>query len=438
MFAYYLDLAWHSLRRSPVLTGLMVLAIGLGIGASMTMITVLHVMTDDPLPGRSAHLYTPHLDPLPRDYHRGENSPDPSDNLTWPDAMALLKAKRAVRQAAMAGGTLLARPAQAGLQPFYAGGRYATSDIFAMFGIRFEYGGAWEPADGASGARVVVLSDTMARKLYGRADAVGRIAHLGELDYRVVGVVADWAPEPKFYADNTGDQYGDADTFFLPLAVAAEKDLPVNGNQSGWSRDEKEGSAKHGAAMSWLQFWVQLDTPAQVAAYRQYLVDYSAQQKALGRFERPPTDARLYSLMGWLVHENLVPDDVRLQLWLALGFLFVCMLNIVALLLAKFLRRGGEISVRRALGARRRDIFAQLAIESALVGVAGGVLGLAIAQAGLWSVRHRPDDYARLAQMDPAMLAGTFVLAVLASVLAGLLPAWRACRIAPALQLKAQ
>ena len=103
MLMYYLGLALRSLRRSPVRTGLMVLAIGLGIGASMTMITVLHVMTDDPLPGRSAHLYTPHLDPLPRDYHRGENSPDPSDNLTWPDAMALLKAKRAVRQAAMAG-----------------------------------------------------------------------------------------------------------------------------------------------------------------------------------------------------------------------------------------------------------------------------------------------------------------------------------------------
>jgi putative ABC transport system permease protein len=188
--------------------------------------------------------------------------------------------------------------------------------------------------------------------------------------------------------------------------------------------------------MTWLQFWVQLDTPAQVAAYRQYLVDYSAQQKALGRFQRPPTNAKLYDLMGWLAHENLVPGDVDLQLWLALGFLFVCLLNIVALLLAKFLRRSGAISVRRALGARRRDIFVQLGIESALIGVAGGVLGLAIAQLGLWSIRQRPDDYAKLAQMDMSMLLGTLGLAVLASVLAGLLPAWRACRVPPALQLK--
>jgi putative ABC transport system permease protein len=404
----------------------------------MTMLTVLHVMTDDPLPGRSAHLYTPHLDPLPVDYHVRSGSPDPADDLTWPDAMALLKAKRAVRQVAMAGGTMLVRPAQAGLQPFYSGGRYATADIFAMFGMRFEYGGGWSAVDDEDGAHVAVLSDTMAHKLFGRADAVGLTAHLGEQDYRVIGVIADWAPAPQFYADNTGSQYSDIDTFFLPLSVAVANDLPVSGNQSSWGRDGQADSGKRGAATSWLQFWVQLDTPAQVAAYRQYLIDYSAQQKALGRFERPPTNASLYSLMGWLAHENLVPDDVQLQLWLALGFLFVCMLNIVALLLAKFLRRGGEISVRRALGARRHDIFVQLGVEAALVGVAGGALGLAIAQLGLYSVRHRQDDYARLAQMDPSMLAATFALAVLASVLAGLLPAWRACRITPALQLKAQ
>jgi putative ABC transport system permease protein len=146
----------------------------------------------------------------------------------------------------------------------------------------------------------------------------------------------------------------------------------------------------------------------------------------------------LAPLMAWLSQRDLVPSDVRMQLWLALGFLLVCMINIVALLLAKFLRRSGEVSVRRALGARRSDIFLQFGIESALIGVAGGLLGLIIAQIGLWSVRHRPDDYAQLAYMDSPMLASTLILAIAASVLAGLLPAWRACHIAPALQLKTQ
>jgi putative ABC transport system permease protein len=220
------------------------------------------------------------------------------------------------------------------------------------------------------------------------------------------------------------------------LTAAVDLKLPTNGNQSGWGKDDA-GDSMTGANMSWLQFWVQLQSPGQVQAYRQFLLDYSAQQKALGRFQRPPTEAKLYSLMGWLAHRNLVPTDVRLQLWLALGFLFVCIVNIMALLLAKFLRRSGEISVRRALGARRRDIFLQLGIESAMVGVAGGLSGLLIAQLGLWSVRHRPDDYAQLAQMDTSMLLGTFALAVAASLLAGLLPTWRACRVPPALQLKA-
>ena len=434
MFGYYLDLARRSLRRTPVLTGLMVLAIGLGIGASMTMLTVLHVMTDDPMPGRSAQLYTPHLDPLPLDYKSGDD-PAASDNLTWPDAMALLKAHRGKRQAAMAGGSLLVRPERADVRPFTADGRYTTADFFPMFGVPFLQGHAWGAAEDTASAQVVVLAASLARKLFGADDAVGRMVRLGERDYRVIGVTRDWQPSPLFYADASAKRYSDGDTFFLPLSTAVDQKLDVNGNFSSWGGRHADARMVS-PTTTWLQFWTQLDTPAQVAAYRQYLIDYSAQQKALGRYQRPPTNAKLYGLMAWLAHENLVPNDVHLQLWLALGFLFVCMLNIVALLLAKFLRRSGEISVRRALGARRRDIFVQLGVESALVGVAGGALGLAIAQLGLWNIRQRPDDYAHLAQMDVPMLLGTLMLAVAASVLAGLLPAWRACRVAPALQLK--
>lgn len=80
----------------------------------------------------------------------------------------------------------------------------------------------------------------------------------------------------------------------------------------------------------------------------------------------------------------------------------------------------------------------QFGVESALVGVAGGALGLLVAQFGLWSIRQRPDGYAQLARMSGAMLFATVVLAIVASVVAGLLPAWRACRVPPALHLKAQ
>jgi putative ABC transport system permease protein len=100
------------------------------------------------------------------------------------------------------------------------------------------------------------------------------------------------------------------------------------------------------------------------------------------------------------------------------------------------MRRAGELGVRRALGASKRSLFAQLLVESGVVGLAGGVGGLLLAWLGLWLVRRQPAEYAPLAHLDPAMLLATFLLALGASLLAGLLPAWRACQIAPALQLK--
>ena len=435
MLGYYWSLAMRSMWRSRVLTVLMVVAIGLGIGASMTMLTVLHVMSGDPLPGRSHVLFYPHLDPLPLKYSSTAEH-DAADNMTWPDAMALLAAHRATRQAAMAGGDVLVRgPLRSG-SPFRAEGRYTTADFFAMFAVPFTAGEGWSAADDAARARLVVLSTSLARKLFGDQSPIGHTVRLEDTDFRVVGVTANWNPEPLFYSDSVSRAFGTSDDFFLPLGAAVDLKLSGNGNFSGWSRDDDESTRLVSPTTTWLQVWVQLDTPADVAAYRQFLVDYSAQQKALGRFEREPGLARLDTLAQRVAHQHLVPGDVRLQLWLALSFLVVCVLNIVALLLAKFLRRSGELSVRRALGARRRDIFLQLGTEALVIGVVGGVLGLLLAQLGLWSVRQRPDDYAQLASMDGSMLALTFVLSVVACLFAGLMPAWRASRVPPALQMK--
>jgi len=63
-------------------------------------------------------------------------------------------------------------------------------------------------------------------------------------------------------------------------------------------------------------------------------------------------------------------------------------------------------------------------------------LGLSLL--GLWGVRQNPAQYAQLAQLDGPMLLATLALALVASLVAGLLPAWRACQVTPALQLKSQ
>ena len=145
---------------------------------------------------------------------------------------------------------------------------------------------------------------------------------------------------------------------------------------------------------------------------------------------------RLRDVMELLEYNKVVPSDVVLQLWLGFGFLLVCLLNTVGLLLAKFLRRSSEIGVRRALGASRSEIFKQCLVEAGTIGLAGGILGLGLALLGLWGVRQQPSSYAQLAHLDLGMLLTTFALAIVASLFAGLLPAWRAMQVTPALQLK--
>jgi putative ABC transport system permease protein len=219
--------------------------------------------------------------------------------------------------------------------------------------------------------------------------------------------------------------------------------MSPNGNMSCWggsedtADDDSEGNYGVNARCSWLQYWVELGTPEKVAAYRAYLENYSDQQRKAGRFERP-TNVRLDDVMGWLDVNGTVPADVRLQGWLALGFLFVCLLNTVGLLLAKFLRRSSEIGVRRALGATRRTVFLQYLTEAGVIGMAGGALGIVLALLGLWAVRQQPTDYASLATLDGTMLVVAIAMSLFASLIAGLLPAWRACQIAPAIQLKSQ
>ncbi|MDE2156678.1 MAG: ABC transporter permease [Xanthomonadaceae bacterium] len=433
MFGYYLDLALRSLKRNKALTALMVLAIALGIGASMTTLTVLHVLSGDPLPGRSGEIYYPQVDP--QDVRGMYPGKEPPMQLTLIDGMNLLHAKRADRQALMTGGEVPVQPAQSALDPFYVPARYTTADFFAMFGTPFLYGHGWNAADDEAKAREVVISRELDRKLYGGANSVGRTLRMAGTTFRIVGVLDRWQPNPHFYDLDTGS-YASGEQVFLPLQTMMDLHLNREGSTDCWGNGGGgTGTILPADTCVWLQLWVQLDNPVKVAAYRQFLVHYSEEQKALGRFQRAP-NVRLRNVMQWLDHNGVVPDDVRLQTWLAFGFLVVCLVNTVGLMLAKFMRRAGELGVRRALGASRRALFAQLLVESGVIGLVGGFGGLLLALSGLWLVRQRSSGYAALAHLDPSMLLTTFVLALCATVLAGLLPAWRACQIAPALQLK--
>lgn len=437
MFGYYLQMALHSFRRNRILTALMVLAIALGIGAAMTTITVFYVLSGDPLPGRSQDLHYVQMDPETMSGY--EPGGEPNQQMTRFDAEALLGEARGDRQAMMTGAGLAIEPAREGLAPFNVDARQTTADFFPMFDVPFAHGGAWGAEEDAGRARVAVISSALNDRLFGGANSVGSTIRMNQTDFRIVGVLGEWRPVPRFY-DLNNSRFGDVEQVFLPFSTARDMRLGHNGNMNCWGDTAvggDEGQYGLNAPCTWIQYWVELDSPDKVEAYRQYLVNYSEQQRTAGRFERP-TNVRLRNVTEWLDFNNVVPGDVRLQAWLALGFLLVCLLNTVGLLLAKFMRRAGEIGVRRALGASRRAVFSQYLVEAGVVGIAGGILGLGLALLGLWAVRQQPAAYAELARLDATMLAATFALALFASLLAGVLPAWRAGQVAPAIQLKSQ
>ena len=433
MFGYYFKLALRSFKRNKVLTALMVIAIALGIGASMTTLTVFHVLSGDPIPQKSDRLFNVQVDPRPMIGY--QPSEEPEEQVTRFDGETLLREKKAKHQVLMTGGGVTVEPDNSTLRPFDTDARYASSDFFTMFDAPFKYGQGWKPDQDEGRGRVAVISKALNEKLFNGQNSVGKPLRMDGHTFNIVGVLDEWNPNPHFYDLETG-RYGDSEDIFVPVFTALDLKFGRNGNMNCWDNANGEETALN-APCVWMQYWVELASPADAADYRAYLENYSAQQKAAGRFQRP-SNVRLRNVMEWLDFKQVVPSDVRLQLWLALGFLAVCLINTVGLLLAKFLRRSGEIGVRRALGASRGQIFLQSLVEAGTVGLAGGLLGLGLALLGLYAVRQQPVDYAKLAVLDGKMLLLTFGLTLAASLLAGFLPALRAMQVTPAIQLKSQ
>ena len=440
MFAYYLQMALRSLRRNPVLTALMVLSIAVGIGAAMTTLTVMHLLSGDPLPGKSERVFYPQVDALSTDRARR----NPPDMLDYTSAMDLWHARRADRQALVNDSEIKLQAPETGMPSLMTTMLSTHADFFPMFEVPFAFGSGWTAEDDEKRARVAVISSDLNDKLFGGKDSAGRSLRIRDADVRIIGVLKPWRPSPQFYTlaggnfsqGDTAGFYGKPEDVMVPFQTGLEIN---DGHFSQFTCSAAPPIPGHlqNTDCVWLQLWVQLDSAAKVADYRRFVADYATQQKALGRI-RFPQNARLLSLMEWLDYNHVVPRDARLQSWLALAFLAICLFNTVGLLLAKFLRRGGEIGVRRALGASRRAIFAQCLVEAGLIGLIGGVLGLLLTLLGLWVIRSQPVEYADLIHLDLAMFAATFALAIAASLIAGVFPASRASRIVPAMQLKTQ
>ncbi len=439
MFGYYFTLGLRSLRRNPALTTLMVITLAVGVAASMATLTVLYVMSGDPIPGKSDHLFVPRLDTAPLvGYSAGD---EPSDQLNYIDTMNLLNSGQGVRRTAIFGVTNSMETGRADLPPFLVQGVAPTRDFFAMFEVPFLYGGPWDASAEAAKSDVIVLNRDLSEKLFGKANPVGKRITMDGAEWQVAGVIDQWNPLPRYYRliNGNGGNFSGTDEFFIPFQTAVRHEYSNSGNNNCSGEGPKTPGYQGWLASEcdWIQFWFEGKSASDQARIKDYLGAYIADQKKLGRFPRP-ANVRLENVMEWMRHLGVVGADTKLSTWLAFGFLLVCLVNTVGLLLAKFSARAGEVGVRRALGATRGDVFQQFLIEATVVGVVGGLLGLVLSFAGLWLISMQSEEMSIVAKMDWPMLALTLALSIVASVLAGLLPTWRACQVTPALQLKTQ
>ena len=440
MFSYYVNLALRSLRRNVVLTALMIAAIGVGIGASMTTLTVFRAMSGDPIPQKSRQLFAVQIGNWDPQLKRalGGDPEGLQPQLTYIDSMALMKAHIAPRQTAMYVTGFALTPSNPELRPFQVQTRATYTDFFPMFQVPFRYGAPWTAADDENHADIVVLSAELNDKVFGGANSVGKTLNLDGHDYRVVGVTQHWSPTPKFY-DLNNNQFGKAEEMYVPLTRAIDAQMFSWGNYncSGDIGDPGWEGRLHSECV-WFQFWVELPSAQSAARYRSFLSNYASDLKHAGRFDWLPR-TRLRDVREWMDKQQVVTKSARILVLVSFSFLFVCLLNAMGLMLAKIMGRAADIGVRRALGANRYAIFSQCLIEAGVIGLAGGILGLVLTALGLWGLRVvLSEEVGRLTHLSVADVSIAVALSLTTALMAGLYPTWRAAQVQPAWQLKVQ
>jgi putative ABC transport system permease protein len=434
MTRYYVQLALRGLQQHRALTALMVFAIGLGIAATMTGITIMRRYGNDPIPQKSSQLFAVQLDAWTKESPFDDGS-KPPNQLTYPDAIALMEKAPAAVQTVMYAARLPMQSANIEIAPTRRSLRATRNDFFAMFQPVFRAGGAWSDAEDAAHARVIVLSVKLAEYLFGSANPLGQRVQIRGTAFSVIGVIEEFAPKPKFYDLNNGALSG-PDEAYVPFSTAIELEFTQSGNTSCWKPPGEGWAAFLVSECIWLQYWAQLDSAADKAAYSGFLDRYSDSQAALGRFTHATRNNRLLNVREFLHDEKVVPQDSKLFVYISAGFLLVCLINALGLMLAKFLRRAPEMGVRRALGASKKSVFIQHVFEAAAIGAAGAIVGTVLTLLGLYGMQALYSDLKNFAVLDLEMLALLIGVSISASVLAGLLPAWRISQLAPARALK--
>jgi putative ABC transport system permease protein len=393
-FTQDLRYAWRSLRRSPGFTAVVVASLALGIGANALIFSLVDGIVlrpyDLPDPDRlvAVGVSFPSVDPERR-YIEAIGAPEFAD----------IRARQTGLAATFAY-DLGNRNLSGGDRPERVATAFLWGDPFATIGLRpyLGRGFSWEETIG--GGPLAILSYRLWKNRFAADSAIiGRAVQVNGVPYTVTGVM------PRELLVLGTD-------LWVPMGVDPNR-IPRQARQ--FAIIGRLGDGATIASVNTALGQVAADTERQYVAERP---EYAGWSIAVTPWAEVTTGA--YRTLGMVLLGSV-----------ALVLLIACA-NIASLLLARSATRAREIAVRRALGAGSSRIARQLLTESLLLATLGCLLGIGLAKLSLKpTIGFLPDSVLNAGiepSLNGAVLLYALLLGVVAAVVFGLAPAWRAVR----------
>jgi putative ABC transport system permease protein len=381
--------ALKSLRHAPAFVVLAVLTLGVGVGATTTIFSVVNGVLLRPLPDPDADRLV--VFSLERDGQSGSNLSEPEFiDLTREDHFQAVAAYRL--SSPLLGSTD---------QPERVSCALASAALFPLLGVQPLLGRFFTAEEDAPGGPAVALLayGLWTRAFGGDPTIVGRTVLFENIPHTVVGVM------PRGFA-------------FPEPSVEVYRPIRLNLAQP-WERNNH-----------YISVIARLADGVDARSADARLTELSAASvRTYPEFYAEPVAFRATPLREQIV------GDVRTPLLLLMGtvvaVLLIAAVNAASLFLARGEARRGELAVRQALGAARRNVGAQLLWESLIVAVLAGAAGTALAWGGVEALRGlAPPTLPRLGEvaLDARVLLFGIGVATLTGLVFGLLPAAQAWR----------
>ncbi len=393
---------FRNLRRSPAFTATAILMLALGIGATTAIFSIVEGVLLRPLPFPDSDRLV-----ILGDVLEGSHCAScAQSSVTAPDIRNYM---RDTQSFSHLGGyrSRLFELSGTG-DPAAVNATRMSADVFAALGVSPLLGRTFTQQEDEEKQPVAVLSYGMWRnRFHGDTNVLGSKIILYRKPYTVIGVM------PRDFEFPLNPGHVNQSELWLPLSLQAEEFTA--GSAASWN-SRMVGRLKPGITAEQAQ-----SDADQIA--RETMRDYPAYMRSL----------RIHALVTPLQEDTVAqarPLVRTLFLAVIVVLLIVCA-NLAGLLLVRAIRKRREIAVRLALGARAATLLRQAIVESMVLSIAGGAIGLALAAAALRvGVSRLPQTLPRISEigLDWPVMLFALGLALVTGLLCGLAPAFAAIR----------